>query len=156
MIPKKSTVFTLLAVAVLALAGSKALPSTGNLSTGSVTVTLGETQFFAGSYHTVLNISNVDSPQAVEVLVLSPIGEQIFSYNTGDSGWVAYLNGTLLTYEAYDGNHIHYGIPKGTSMAVLTVLTLSTGFPVEWSAYTKQGNDANERYILLDQGTVNM
>ena len=153
MIPKRSAMVTLLAIGALALVGSNALPLARNLSP-NVTVTVMDTQFFSGAYHSILNITNVDSPQAVEVLVLSPGTEQVFNYNTGNSGWVAYLNGNELTYEAYDGNHIHYGISKGDSMAILTVLTLSTGFPVAWSAYTRQGNDANERYLLLDQGTI--
>ncbi len=156
MIAKRSTVVALVILGAIMLTGSNALPTARDPSAaGIVTVTAGESQFFNGAYHTVLNITNVDSPQPVEVLVLSsPTGEQVFNFNTGNSGWVAYLTVTTLTYETYDGNHIHYGVSKGDSMAVLTVLALSTGFSVDWSAYTKQGNEPNERYLLLDQGTM--
>jgi len=40
--------------------------------------------------------------------------------------------------------------------AIERFLALSTGFQVEWSAFTKQGDGANERYMLLDQGTITL
>ena len=158
MVGLRGLLVALVILSTLGLTGTSALPSSrDSMTTGSVTVSVGASQFFNGAFHSVLNITNVDSAQPVEVLVLnSTTGVPLYNYDTGNSGWIAYLNGTVLTYETYDGNHIHYGISRGDSMAILIVLALNTGFQVDWSAFTKQGDGANERYMLLDQGTITL